>query len=73
MTAPATTPLDACAPEVAEVLRDLFVWHLRGVTIQMVEPAPGGVRLGVRGAAPAAAEDLLGTHYGFPVACYTFV
>jgi len=71
MSAPAAPP-DACAPEVAEVMRDLFVWHLQGVTIQMVEPVPGGVRLGVRGAVPAAAEDLLGRHYGFRVACYSF-
>jgi hypothetical protein len=37
MSAPAAPP-DSCAPEVAQVMGDLFVWHLRGVTIQMVEP-----------------------------------
>jgi hypothetical protein len=74
MTAAPAGPPTAWAPEVAEVLRDLFTWHLQGVTIQMVEPVPdGGVRLGVRCGAPATAQTMLSAHYGFPVVCYPFV
>jgi hypothetical protein len=65
---------DRCTAEVAAVTSDIFTWHRQGVTVRMVEPATdGGVRLGVAGGLDLArAQALLGGHYGFPVACYTW-
>jgi hypothetical protein len=57
---------------VLAVLADLGYWADRGVQIAAVEPGKGdGVRVGVR-SHPSTAQHALGSHYSFPVSCWSY-
>jgi hypothetical protein len=61
--------------EVKTVLRDLGFFASEGVRVAIVEATPdGGVSIGIDGdaGAAAAAEQLLGSRYPFPVTCWPF-
>jgi hypothetical protein len=59
-------------PAVKAVLRDLSLWSAQGIRIAVVQATPkGGVYVGVAGD-PVTAEEVLGSRYQFPVACWCF-
>ena len=61
---------DEAGTDVLAVLADLRYWADRGVRIVAVEPGDGdGVRVGVT-SHPATAEQVLASHYSFPVRCW---